>query len=143
VGAEPAETLDTGLPVPVAVVAPQAPIREVVRARPRRPSARVPSPVSDDLFAEDDYGQTLLSSLIRAQLGVTVSVLLPAAVLLCLYPLLAVLVPSIGHATVLGVPLALILLGGGIYPPLIVLGVWYVRRAERLEQRFSDLLGDE
>lgn len=124
-------------------VAPPSPVREVVRARPRRTSTRAPSPVSDDLFAEDDYGQTLLSSLIRAQLGVTVSVLLPAAVLLCLYPLLAVLVPSIGRATVLGVPLALILLGGGIYPPLILLGVWYVRRAERLEQRFSDLLQDE
>jgi hypothetical protein len=143
VDAEPASDLDTGSPATVAVGAPPSAVREVVRARPRRPSARVPSPVSDDLFAEDDYGQTLLSSLIRAQLGVTVSVLLPAAVLLCLYPLLAVLIPSIGRATVLGVPLALILLGGGIYPPLILLGVWYVRRAERLEQRFSDLLQDE
>ncbi len=127
----------------VAPVGQPSPIREVVRAGPRRPSSRVPSPVSDDLFAEDDYGQTLLGSLIRAQLGVTISVLLPAAVLLCLYPLLAVLMPSIARATVLGVPLALILLGGGIYPPLILLGVWYVRRAERLEQRFSDLLQDE
>ena len=140
--AEPARDPGPGLPQTIAPVAPP-PIREVVRARPRRPSVRVPSPVSDDLFAEDDYGQTLLTSLIRAQLGVTVSVLLPAAVLLCLYPLLAVLVPSIGRATVLGVPLALVLLGGGIYPPLILLGVWYVRRAERLEQRFSDLLQDE
>lgn len=126
-----------------APTAPTAPVREVVRARPQRAPARVPSPAADDLFEEDEYGRTLLSSLIRAQLGVTVSVLLPAGVLLCLYPLLAVLLPDLARATVLGIPLALVLLGGGIYPPLVLLGVFYVRRAERVERQFTDLLHDQ
>jgi len=118
-------------------------MRSVVRARPRQVPARVPSPATEDLFEEDEYGRTLLGSLIRAQLGVTVSVLLPAGVLLCLYPLLAVLLPGLAQATVLGVPLALVLLGGGIYPPMVLLGVVYVRRAERVERQFSDLLQDQ
>ena len=37
-------------------------------------------------------------------------------------------------------PLTLLILGGGIYPPLVLLGFWYVRRTERMEQRFVDLL---
>lgn len=118
------------------------PVREVVRARPQAAPARGPSPAAHDLFEEDEYGRTLLSSLIRAQLGITISVLLPAGVLLCLYPLLAVLLPALSRATVLGVPLALVVLGGGIYPPLVLLGVCYVRRAERVERRFSRLLGE-
>jgi hypothetical protein len=37
----------------------------------------------------------------------------------------------------------LIILGGGIYPPLVLLGYLYVRRAERLEQRFVELLKEQ
>jgi hypothetical protein len=70
-------------------------------------------------------------------------VLLPALVLLSMYPLLAALFPSIDSATVFGYPLTLLILGGGIYPPLVLLGYWYVRRAERLEERFVDLLKDQ
>lgn len=82
----------------------------------------------------------LLGSLMRAQLAVTASILGPAILLLALYPLLAVLVPGLASDVVLGVPLTLVVLGGGIYPPLVLLGFWYVRRAERVEQRFSELL---
>jgi hypothetical protein len=70
-------------------------------------------------------------------------VLLPAVVLLSLYPLLAALFPSLDTYAILGVPLTLLILGGGIYPPLVLLGYWYVRRAERLEERFVDLLKDQ
>jgi hypothetical protein len=116
--------------------------REIIRF-PVRSTRRSASPASEDLFAEDDYSRVLLTSLMRAQLGATLSILLPAAALLSLYPLLAVLVPGLAHAQLVGVPLTLMVLGGGIYPPLVLLGLWYVRKAERVEQRFTDLLKDQ
>jgi hypothetical protein len=118
------------------------PAREAVRAAPREPGRRGPLPGTPDLYEVDDYAHALLSSLMRAQLGVTVSVLAPAAVVVALYPLLCVLIPSVATATVGGVPLTLIVLGGGVYPPLVALGFWYVRRAQRVEQRFMDLVKD-
>jgi hypothetical protein len=85
----------------------------------------------------------LLTSLIRAQLGATLSILIPAAALLLLYPLLAVLIPGLARAQVGGIPLTLLVLGGGIYPPLVLLGFWYVDKAERVERRFANLLQDQ
>ncbi len=114
--------------------------RQVVRAPVRHSPAVRQSPAAGDLYQQDNYGRTLLRSLIRAQLGATIAVLVPAAALLLLYPLLTVLVPSLGQASVGGVPLTFIVLGGGIYPPLVLLGFWYRRRAERVEDRFAELL---
>jgi len=117
--------------------------REVIRFSDRPTSRRSSSPASDDLFTEDDYGLVLLSSLIRAQLGATLSILIPAAALLSLYPLMAVLIPNLAHAQVAGIPLTLVVLGGGIYPPLVLLGFWYVDKAERVERRFVNLLQEK
>ena len=80
----------------------------------------------------------LVASLMRAQMGVTLSALLPAAAIVLAYPLLAALSPGLGTDHVFGVPLSLIILGGAIYPPLVLLGLWYVRRTERVERRFVD-----
>jgi hypothetical protein len=119
------------------------PPREVVRSAPRRAPNRPLSPVRDDLYQANAYGRELLTSLMRAQAGVSLAVLLPAITLLAIYPLLAVLVPRLANFEVVGLPLTLIILGGGIYPPLVLLGYWYVRRAERLEQRFVELLKEK
>jgi hypothetical protein len=53
-----------------------------------------------------------------------------------------VLSPALGTDHVLGLPLTLIILGGAIYPPIVLLGLWYVRRTERVEKRFVELLRD-
>jgi putative solute:sodium symporter small subunit len=121
----------------------QAPERR--RLGSRTPPAVRQSPAAGDLYGQDDYARTLLRSLMRAQLGATVSVLVPAAALLVLYPMLAVLFPSLDQAQVGGVPLTFLVLGGGIYPPLVLLGFWYRRRAGRVEDRFAELLeeGDD
>lgn len=119
-----------------------APRREAVRGAPRRPGRRGPLPGTSDLYERDEYAATLLSSLMRAQLGVTLGVLLPALAVVALYPLLCVLFPAVAAARVGPLPLSLVVLGGGIYPPLVLLGFWYVRRAERVEQRFVRLLED-
>ena len=122
--------------------------RQLVRAPERRRlGARTllpirQSPVADDLYGQDDYARTLLRSLMRAQLGATVSVLVPAAALLILYPMLAVLFPALDQAQISGVPLTFLVLGGGIYPPLVLLGFWYRRRAGRVEDCFAELLDE-
>jgi hypothetical protein len=121
----------------------EPPRRQVVRAAARRPSDSSLSPTRDDLYQPDAYGRELLSSLMRAQAGVSLAALVPALSLLALYPLLTVLLPRLAAFQVVGLPLTLIILGGGIYPPLVLLGYWYVRRAERLEQRFVKLLKEQ
>ena len=68
----------------------EPPPREVVRAALRRPSDRSLTPRRDDLYEPDAYGRELLTSLMRAQAGVSLAVLLPAISLLALYPLLTV-----------------------------------------------------
>jgi hypothetical protein len=121
---------------------PKAGRREVVRA-PRRAARPVAtSPVAGDLYKQDSYSRSLVASLMRAQMGVTLSALLPAAAIVLAYPLLAVLSPGLGTAHVLGVPLSLVILGGAIYPPIVLLGLWYVRRTERVERRFVELFRD-
>ncbi len=122
---------------------PGSPPRQVIRTSTRRPAAQARSPVRDDLDQPDAYGRELLASLMRAQAGVSLALLLPAISLLALYPLLAVLLPRLATLHVLGLPLSLVVLGGGIYPPLVLLGYLYVRRAERLEQRFVELLKEK
>jgi len=121
------------------VTVPEHPRREVVQSAPRTATGQL-SPADHDLYQPDAYGRELLASLMRAQAGASLAVLLPAVSLLALYPLLAVLIPRLATLHVLGLPLTLIILGGGIYPPLVLLGFLYVRRAERLEQRFMELL---
>ena len=119
------------------------PRRVAVRATPRSPEGARSVPAADDLYSPDGYGEALLRSLMRAQLGVTVGVLLPAAAVVATYPLLSVLFPGLSRVTVLSVPLSIVVLGFGIYPPLVVLAFLYVRRARRVEERFVSLLRDE
>ncbi len=120
-----------------------APARQVVRSQARRTGGRSSTPAPDDLYEPDAYGRELLTSLMRAQGGACATVLLPALALLALYPLLTAIFPWLATAQVVGLPLTLLILGGGIYPPLVLLGYWYVRRAERLEQQFVELLEEQ
>ena len=122
------------------MTAGQTPTRQVVRSQARRTGGRSSTPARDALYEPAAYGRELLTSLMRAQGGACVTVLLPALALLALYPLLTAIFPWLATAQLLGLPLTLLILGGGIYPPLVLLGYWYVRRAERLEQQFVELL---
>ena len=84
----------------------------------------------------------LLSSLVRAQLGLAVAVLAPLGAIVIAIPLLATLWPHLVHLRVLGLPLFLLILGGGVYPPLVLTGLWYVRRAEAVERSFAELVAE-
>jgi hypothetical protein len=119
------------------------PDRVAVQATRRGPVPARAVPAPDDLYYPDRYAQALLRSLMRAQLGVTLGVLLPAAAVIALYPIVSVVLPGVATATVGPLPLSIVVLGFGIYPPLVALAFWYVRRSRRVELRFSRLLRDQ
>jgi hypothetical protein len=137
-----ATTGQKGSPGAKGPLGPKPGRREVVRAPQRAARPVATSPVAGDLYKQDSYSRSLVASLMRAQIGVTISALLPAAAIVLAYPLLAVLAPGLGTAQVLGAPLSLVVLGGASYPPIVLLGLWYVRRTERVERRFVELFRD-
>lgn len=97
--------------------------------------------VVSEIDAQTEVGAVYMRSLIRSQLrlalGVTTMLVLTVGVL----PVLLATIPWLRHVHLWGVPLAWIVLGGCCYPVLIALAVFYVRRAERNERDFHDLVG--
>jgi hypothetical protein len=102
------------------------------RSRARRSNA-------SEIDALTRLGEVYVQSLMRAQLRLAAYVVVALAVTLGGLPLLFRLVP-VGRVHLLGVPLTWLLLGVAVYPWLLVLAWWYVRRAERNEAAFEDLV---
>jgi hypothetical protein len=102
------------------------------RSRARRSNA-------SEIDALTRLGEVYVQSLMRAQLRLAAYVVIALAVTLGGLPLVFSLLP-VGRVHLLGVPLPWLLLGVAVYPWLLVLGWWYVRRAERNEAAFEDLV---
>jgi hypothetical protein len=100
----------------------------------RRPS------VSSEIDAQTELGEVYVRSLVRSQLLLAVQVALALALTVGLLPVLFAVVPASRSARVVGVPLPWLLLGVVVYPVLVALGWLYVRRAERNERAFSELV---
>lgn len=92
--------------------------------------------------ADTSLGGIYLGSLLRAQLGLALRVLGVLALTVGSWPLAFHLWPGLAGVAVAGVPLAWWVLGA-VYPLLVGLGWWYVRRAEHHEDAFVDLLNAE
>jgi putative solute:sodium symporter small subunit len=123
------ERTSSGAPAPrVRVTAPTA-------GRPRRTT------VAREIDAQSAVGEVYMRSLVRSQLRLALGLFAVLVLTVGALPLLFVLVPWLQHGRVLGVPLAWVLLGAGCYPVIIGLAVVYVRRAERNERAFQDLVG--
>ena len=103
-----------------------------VRSRARRSNAAE----IDELTR---LGEVYVQSLIRAQLRLASYVVVALVLSLGSLPLVFRVVPA-ADVHVLGIPLAWLLLGFAVYPWLLVLAWWYVRRAERNEAAFEDLV---
>ena len=121
-------TSSTAPPARVRVTAPAA-------GRPRRTT------VAREIDAQSAVGEVYMRSLVRSQLRLALGLVAVLVLTVGALPLLFVLVPWLQHGRVLGVPLAWLLLGVGCYPVIIGLAVVYVRRAERNERAFQDLVG--
>lgn len=117
----------------------ERPQRVRVTGPPRRVASRQRSRLGE-VHEQTPLGGVYLSSLLREQLALAVRVLLLVTVTLVALPLLFHLAPSLGARHLLGLPVAWVLLGGVVYPFLLLLGWRYVRRAERNEQDFALLV---
>lgn len=85
-------------------------------------------------------GTTYVSSLIRAQLHLTLGILAFGVLTLGALPLIFALVPATRTVTAFGLSLPWIVLGLLVYPCVILIARWYTRTSERIEADFSDLV---
>jgi uncharacterized membrane protein len=119
----------------------QEPPRRVRVTSPRasaRRSRRVN--VTSEIDAQTRIGEIYMSSLLRAQLRLAGLAILTVGVLVAGLPVAFWLVPGLTGLTVLGMPLAWVLLGFAVYPFLVLVGWLYVRAAERNERDFADVV---
>ncbi|MBM9461138.1 hypothetical protein JK386_14645 [Nocardioides sp. zg-536] len=93
-----------------------------------------------DVHELNPVGDVYLRSLLREQLGLALRVVVLLVVTFGAVPLLFRLVPGLADVEVGGIGLAWLLLGGATYPFLLLLAWRYVRRAERNERVFADLV---
>jgi hypothetical protein len=85
-------------------------------------------------------GVIFLRALMRRQLRLSLAVAVACLVGLGIQPALPVIWPQYGDLTLLGLPLPWLVLGVLTYPVLVVLGLVYLRRAEGIDDDFTDLL---
>ncbi len=110
-----------------------------------RPAAEVhdrPAPGGElrELEEQTPVGEIFLGALMRRQLSLSLGVAGTLVALLGVQPLLAWLLPAYGDVRVFSVPLPWLVLGVGSYPLLVALGLYYARKAEAIDDEFSDLL---
>jgi hypothetical protein len=123
-------------PTPTTATTPATPIplpgRRVVVTSPRTEAGHRARPVRrrrDELADQTGVGEVLIRSLIRAQLG-----------LLGSPPLVFAVFPAAGRVEIGGVGLPWLLLGVAAFPLLVLLGLVYMRQAERHEREFAELV---
>jgi hypothetical protein len=115
--------------------------RRVRITSPRTGTSQRRSPsVSSEIDAQTELGEVYMRSLVRSQLRLAVQTMLGLLLTVGLLPVLFAVVPASRVVRVAGVPLPWLLLGFVVYPCLIGLGCLFVRRAERNEAAFSDLV---
>ena len=108
------------------------------RREARRPGER--RPPAQELEEQTGLGEVYLSALLRAQLRLSLAILLGIAVVVLGLPTLFVLVPATRDIHVGPIPLPWLAVGGLIYPVVFLAARIYVYQAERIEREFSDLM---
>ena len=83
-----------------------------------------------------------MRSLLREQLRLALGVLAVLGLTIGLLPLAFHLAPGLADVRLLGMPLGWLLLGVVVYPVLVALGWVYVRRAERNERDFAEIVSE-
>jgi hypothetical protein len=118
------------------------PIRRVRVTHPRTDAVRVVSvrPATREIDEQTQLGEVYMSSLIRSQRRLAVTVCILIAVLLVGVAMLGAVAPGFGALRLLGVPLPWLVLGVLVYPVLIGLAAYLVRQSERNERAFSALV---
>jgi hypothetical protein len=118
------------------------PSRRVRVTGPDRQARPRPQPRTGDIDDETPLGGVYLGSLLREQLLLAARILGLLTVTVGSLPLVFALAPGLDDVRVVGLPLAWLVLGLLVYPWLVLLGWRYVRRAERNERHFAELMGE-
>ena len=126
-------TPHTGPPRRVRITSP--------RREARRPGER--RPPSQELEEQTGLGEVYLSALLKAQLRLSVAILLGIAVVVLGLPTLFVLAPATRDILIGPIPLPWLAVGVLIYPVVFVAARIYVHQSERIEREFSDLMGQQ
>jgi hypothetical protein len=109
---------------------------------PRTSASRSqPRTARSEIDAQTELGAVYMASLLRTQGRLAAVVLLAVTLLLGGLPLLFLAAPGLKEVDVAGMPLPWMLLALVVYPLLLSLGWLYVRRAERNESAFTDVVG--
>ncbi|ROZ44833.1 hypothetical protein EEB13_23500 [Rhodococcus sp. WS3] len=91
---------------------------------------------------QTEVGDAMIRGLVRAQLGLAIRLAVVAAGSLCAIPLSTMLFPALSDYSVWGIRLPWLVMGGAVLPLLLITGWVFVRRAERNEQDFTNLVDD-
>jgi hypothetical protein len=99
-----------------------------------------PMSVTSHINAQTEIGELYVRTLVRSQLRLALGTAAILVLTVGSLPLIFLLLRSVADYPVFGVPVAWILLGAGVYPILLLLAWGYLRRAERNEAAFDDLV---
>jgi len=127
---------------PVSPIDPALAARRVAVRNPRgRATRREPGERAlTELAEQTEVGEILLRSLTRAQLMLALRIFAVFGCLLLGLPALFATHPGLADYRLFGLPLPWLILGGAVYPMLVLLGVLYVRQAERNERDFVEFI---
>jgi hypothetical protein len=106
-----------------------------LRSRGRYPHAAGSYRPRTEIDEQTTLGHTYVRSLMRSQLRAALTVFAVLVLLIGPLPLVFAALPD-------GAGAEWAVLGFGLYPPLVLLARWYVRRAERNEKDFVRLVED-
>ena len=93
-----------------------------------------------DVHEQTPLGDVFLRSLLKEQLALAIRVLALVGLTLGLLPIAFHLWPELADIELVGLPVAWLVLGGLVYPFLLLVGWRYVRSVERNEGDFADLV---
>lgn len=102
-----------------------------------------PRTAAREIDEQTGIGEIYMRSLLRTQLRLGISVVAVLTLTLGSLPLVFALIPRLGTARLLTVPLPWLLVGVSVYPLLFGLARWHVRAAERAERDFAALVEDD
>lgn len=115
---------------------------ERVRVTRTRRQARSDQPrtVREEIAGQSRLGTTYVTSLVRAQLHLSLGVFALGLLTLGALPIIFALVPATRTLSLGGLPLPWVVLGVLVYPGVVLVARWYTRTSERIEADFNDLV---
>ena len=121
---------------------PTGPVRRVRSTSPRREARRraAPRPATQELAEQTGLGEVYLSALLRAQLRLSLAILLGVGAVVLGLPAMFLLLPTTRHLEVGPIPLPWLAVGVLIYPVVAIAARIYVHQTERIEREFTDLM---